>query len=74
MVSFIKEAQYKTLMRQKGVKRMFRTSRERLRSDLRAYAVLLDVVAKSAAQAQGRRIVSPEHVQMAVAILRDFSA
>ena len=73
MVTFLKEAQYKALLRRKGVKRAFKTARARMQADLRAYAVLLDVIAKSVARAQGRKIVQKAHVEIAVEILKNFS-
>lgn len=73
MVTFIKETQYRSLMRKKGIKRMFKTSRTRLQSDLRAYAVLVDLMAKFVAGAQGCKIVQPAHVRMAQVAIGEFS-
>lgn len=74
MVSFVKETQYKSLTKSKGVRRMFKTARSRLQEDLRAYTILIDVVAKCAAKAQGKKIVQEEHVKLAVETLKAFSS
>lgn len=72
MVSFIKTAQFKENAKKHGVKRMFQSSRNKLKSDLRAYAILLDVVAKSIARSQGKKIVQPEHIKAASEALKSF--
>ena len=53
---------------------MFKSSQKKIMSDLYAYAILLDLLAKSAAAAQGRKIVQPEHVTIAEKALEMFSS
>ena len=74
MVSFIKDTSFRRLAKENGVKRMFKSSQKKITSDLRAYAILLDLLAKSAAAAQGRKIVQPEHVTIAEKALEMFSS
>lgn len=73
MAAFLKDTTFRQLAKTRGVKRMFKSSRQIVAADLRAYTILIDLLAKSAAASQGRKIVQPKHVEMAVKTLEGFN-